>query len=154
MRNWESSKIKKLLKKILVTFRTHFLNILIETWWIILINFEATFEKLLRKYKVVTKKWFCKRFRKVLKKCSEMWAINNLQRNFKKYCFYRCFPEKMGNNFLEILRKFLRHFEIIVSQNLLKIFSKISEFSPGVLEELLGYIELILKKFWKICGET
>ncbi len=67
---------------------------------------------------------------------------------------YRYFFKKLEKNIAEILRKFLRHFEIIASQNLVKIFSIILERFQGFLEKLKSNFELILQKFLKICEKT
>ncbi len=135
------------------TLRTHVKSISMETRWIILIKFEAIFKKLLRKYEFfIEKLWrnarliseelqvcrncveiwrnFGKKksgndFSKALKKCSKLLTVNKLGSNSKKSCIYRCFNKKLGSNFSEILRKFSRHFEIIL-QKLLKIFSEVS----------------------------
>ncbi len=48
---------------------------------------------------------------KSVKKCEQLITGEEIH---KIYCFYKCFPEKLGHNFLEILWKFWRYFEIIL----------------------------------------
>ncbi len=67
--NWGSSYLEKLLKKFWKFFVYLLKNILIQTLKIV-INFEVIFEKLLRKYKVVTGK--------IVRKCeSNFWETAN-----------------------------------------------------------------------------
>ncbi len=80
------------------------------------------------------------------KKCSEIWVVNRLSRNFKKCCIYRCFhfPEI----FETILETFWNNFAKIIE----KIFLKFQEnFSPFCRNfgEITNKFELILKKFWR-----
>ncbi len=83
-----------------------------------------------------------------------MWQWTSCEKTKKSY-IYGYFPKKLRNNFPEILRKFLRQFEIIKSY--LKFFfnfRKILDFFVIILKKLLENFELILKKFWKTSKET
>ncbi len=96
-------------------------------------------------------KYFCKSywkiyknsesgFRKVMKKFRN---VNNKQ-VLEKFCIYKYFYKKLEDNFLEILRKLLTHFEIIFSQRLLKIFSEIS----GKLRLFLMDFGEVIESLW------
>ncbi len=104
---------------------------------------------------------FWSSFWKTLKKSSEMRIINKFWKKSEKFSIYRYFFLKLEDNFVEILKKFLGRFKIIISQKLLKIFSKISGRYRTFLKELgeiIGYIWInskkILKNLWENIGLT
>ncbi len=114
--------------------------------WIFLINFKVNFEglRIRSNYEKTVKKCLrtVRKLRrnqrnfekmrensengfKIILKGFKHVAIIKSWRNSQKSCVYRYFSEKFKNNVQEILKKFLRLFEITL-ETLLKILSEIS----------------------------